>query len=586
MANYCPYCASQISSGVKCTTCNFSETYIAKPHHLHPGTLLHGRYLIGVALGEGGFGITYLGRDLALDMKVAVKEYYPSGIAMRTSGTNCDVTLMSHTFQQDFQGGKKRVIEEAQALAKLDKEGAVVTVRDFFEENNSAYIVMEFVEGIDLRKEMRRLQKPMEPQKLLTLLEPVFDALEELHNQGLVHRDISPDNIMVENDVARLIDFGCAAPRRHDGENANTVKHGFSPLEQYSNENIGPWTDVYAMAATIYYCITGKVPPKSIDRTVKDTIQPPSALGIKIKAKQEKALMRALSIDPQERFQSMAEFGKELFVHRNKYKMIAAAACLVAVLSIIILFVIPREEIKINTAREIKPVYTMSDEIPAEEKEKLELLTELLENGTQVEKDDIYYFVVTKNTTGYNYKKLYIDARFLSEDDTLIGSGTLYITEWDDDINCRDSIYCSQEPTTIQLKISYEVDNSRYETSYVEVPYNVLETFDFTFLNAVPCNLTYTNYSGKESTFEITDIRLETTSYGSAMIHIDGQKISGEKQSYEYLGYRVVSASGAIVDSGNLSIPRLSTGERFENSTVNLYDLAPGSYQFELTDAD
>lgn len=582
MANYCPYCASQIASGTKCTFCNFRETYSSKPHHLQPGTLLHGRYLIGVVLGEGGFGITYLGRDLALDMKVAVKEYYPSSMAVRSPETTCNVTLVSHTFLQDFQAGKKSVIKEAQALAKLDKEGAVVTVRDFFEEYNSAYIVMEFVEGSDLRREIRRTQKPMEPQSLLTLLEPVFSALDELHRQGLVHRDISPDNIMIENDVARLIDFGCAVPTRHDGQNSNTVKHGFSPLEQYSNENMGPWTDVYAMAATIYYCITGKVPPKSTDRAVADTLQAPSSLGIKLNPKQEKALMRAMSLDPKERFQSMEEFGKALFIHRNKYKMIALAACLVAVAAIVTALAIPRGTNVVVDSNRPKTVYTQSDDIPEEESQKLDLLTKLMEESTSIEHEDYYYYIVTKNTTGYEYENLYIYARLLSEDDTLIGSGTLLIEEWEKDRNFRDYVYSNQIPAEVQIKMSYDMEDGRYETGYVTIPYTDKEKHNITIVNTLPQELYYKDYNNKKSKFEITAIEIKAESYGTVNIYIDGQKTSGEKKDYEYLDYRLVSESGAVVETGNLHLPRLSSGERFENATVSFYDLAPGSYQFEL----
>lgn len=583
MANYCPYCASQIVSGTKCTFCNFRDTYSPKSHHLRPGTLLHGRYLIGVVLGEGGFGITYLGRDLALDMKVAVKEYYPSSMAVRSPETTCNVTLVSHSFLQDFQEGKRSAIKEAQALAKLDKEGAVVTVRDFFEENNSAYIVMEFVEGSDLRKEMRRTRKSMEPQNLLTLLEPVFSALGELHRQGLVHRDISPDNIMIENDVARLIDFGCAVPTRHDGQNANTVKHGFSPLEQYSNDNIGPWTDVYAMAATIYYCITGKVPPKSTDRAVTDTLQAPSALGIKFNPKQEKALMRAMSLDPKERFQSMEEFGKALFIHRkNKYKVIALAACLIALAAIVTALAVPRGTDVIVDSGRPKTVYTQADKIPEEESKKLDLLTKLLEENTSIECEDYYYYVVTKNTTGYEYENLYIYARLLSEDDTLIGSGTLLIEEWEKDRNFRDYVYSSQIPSEVQIKMSYDVEDDCYETGYVTIPYTVEEKHNITVVNPLPQELYYKDYSNKKSKFEITAIDIQTESYNTVNIYIDGEKTGGEKKDYEYLDYRLVSESGAVVETGNVYLPRLSTGERFENAAISFYDLAPGSYQFEL----
>lgn len=589
MARYCPYCTSRITEGNQCTICNMKQTYTAMPNHLRPGTLLRGRYLIGTVLGEGGFGITYMGRDLALDMKVAVKEYYPSGIAIRVSSVSEEISVVNAGYQQDYYDGKKRVISEAQALAKLDKEGAVVTVRDFFEENNSAYIVMEFVEGSDLRRTINAKQKPMEIQKLLLLLEPVFSALHELHKIGLIHRDISPDNIMVEKETARLIDFGCTVPVRRDGRNISAVKHGFSPVEQYMNKKIGPWTDVYAMGATIYYCITGKVVPIATDRYQEDTLQPPSALGIKLKPKQERAIMRALALKPEDRFQSMEEFGKQIFIRKkNKYKIVAAAACLAAVLAVALWIAIPRNTTvqTLEVERNPKEIHYQSDSIGAEETKKLRLLSDLIKNNTQITAGDYgYYHVRMKNTTGYTYQNLYINGRFLTEDNTLLGTSFIQIDEWEQGMDTQENLVCSQEPDIIQLQVSYDVGNDRYVTEFITTSFSKSDndiSQQITVVNGLPQILTYSDYSGTAREYEISSIEI-SKGIASKMITVDGKYVKGPSElSGGMLNYRIISESGAVVKTGTIVIPDMMPGEQFENATAHVYDLPDGTYQLEL----
>ena len=317
MARYCPYCTSKIEKGDRCTQCNYAGTYVPKAHHIPPGTVLNRKYLVGRVLGEGGFGITYVGRDLTLDTKIAIKEYFPSDKATRDNTRSTTVSVNKEDLEGDYLSGKEKFITEAKTIAKMQKQNAVVTVHEYFEANASAYIVMEYVEGNDLKQIINERGSHLETKETLELLKPVFGALESMHDAGIIHRDISPDNIMVDRDgTAKLIDFGLA---KDTGKSNKTVsanialKHSFSPIEQYQGKNMGPWTDVYAMGATIYYCITGKLPPNAMDRLVKDEIKLPNALGAKLDPKQQAALMKALAVKQEDRFKSMSEFEAALY---------------------------------------------------------------------------------------------------------------------------------------------------------------------------------------------------------------------------------------------------------------------------------
>lgn len=272
------------------------------------------RYLFGRVLGEGGFGITYIACDLRLDLKVAIKEYFPTDKATRHAASSLDVTSYTSAVAGNYESSKRKFLAEARTMAKMEKQPEVVGVRDFFETNNTAYIVMEFVDGTTFRDLVKQEGGKIPAQKLLTIIEPLFDALNAVHTSGLVHRDISPDNLMLERGKVRLLDFGCARESTH-GTNTLTIalKHGYAPIEQYTNHGQGPWTDIYALAATIYFCITGKAPVRSTDRMLGDELILPSKLGVDLTRGQERALLRAMATQPRRRFQTMEEFHAALY---------------------------------------------------------------------------------------------------------------------------------------------------------------------------------------------------------------------------------------------------------------------------------
>ena len=297
-----------------CPVCGRDTAYAPQVHHLQPGTLLEGRYLLGAVLGEGGFGITYVGLDTRLDVKVAVKEYYPRDRAARsTAGFPAVVSLVGMP-PEGFDRGKQRFLDEARAMARMEKQPAIVGVRDFFEANGTAYIVMEYVQGVTLTALTAQRGGRVPPEELFPLLEPVCLALGKLHAAGLVHRDISPDNIMLEDGHARLLDFGCARETAA-GRRTLTIslKYGYAPIEQYRQKGQGPWTDVYALCATMYYCLTGQTPPQPLDRVPEDTLLLPSKLGVALTGRQEHAILKGLRIQPRRRFRSMGQLYEALY---------------------------------------------------------------------------------------------------------------------------------------------------------------------------------------------------------------------------------------------------------------------------------
>lgn len=311
MSKYCNHCMAQLNeAGEKCPVCGKENTGTIPAHHLLPGTILNGKFYVGEALGEGGFGITYIGRDVKLDMKVAIKEFYPNGYVNRSNTISPQVNDSVTEGRRDFfEKGRERFLKEAQILAKFSGEPGVVDVRDFFEENNTAYIIMEFLDGVDLKTYLKR-NGTLTPEHTIQLLMPVMNSLKKVHAQGLIHRDISPDNIMIIGDKVKLLDFGAARTVSAAANKSLSVmlKPGYAPEEQYrSKGDQGPWTDIYALCATMYKCITGITPDDATQRVFSDEVKTPSALNIVIKPEIEKAIMRGMSVHQTDRYQCIED---------------------------------------------------------------------------------------------------------------------------------------------------------------------------------------------------------------------------------------------------------------------------------------
>ncbi|HEX5373948.1 MAG TPA: serine/threonine-protein kinase [Aquabacterium sp.] len=282
------------------------------------GTYL-GEFEITDLVGQGGFGIVYLAWDHSLERRVALKEYMPAALAMRTEGMTVQVKAARH--QETFEAGLRSFVNEAKLLAQFDHPSMVKVYR-FWEANSTAYMVMPFYEGDTLKDMLAGMDTPPDEAWLTAMLVPLTEALEVLHNQQCYHRDIAPDNIILLKGSGKplLLDFGAARRVIGDMTQALTVilKSGYAPVEQYAEVpgmRQGPWTDVYALAAVVYYCIHGKTPPPSVGRLVNDSYVPlvQSAAG-KYSERFLAAVDRALIVKPDERTQSMGEFRQSLGV--------------------------------------------------------------------------------------------------------------------------------------------------------------------------------------------------------------------------------------------------------------------------------
>ena len=307
----CMKCMHALAAGeTVCPECGRPYGSVeTEPFALKPGTILDGKYLVGEMLGQGGFGITYIGFDLLLEQKVAIKEYYPMSTGMVSRENSTTVVWSSAVMQKSgMEKGFDSFLKEARKMAKLGGIPGVVGVKSVFIQNETAYIVMDFIEGETLLKKLQR-EGPMDYGTCISLMTPIMQALAEVHKHGIIHRDISPDNIMVQSDGKLiLLDLGAAKDLDIQGKDGNVqssqmvAKHGFSPVEQYGQAGkIGPWTDVYAMAATIYYCCTGVLPPSATDRMIEDTL----TCRPRLTKEQFDVLAFCMSVLPQKRPQNM-----------------------------------------------------------------------------------------------------------------------------------------------------------------------------------------------------------------------------------------------------------------------------------------
>ncbi len=289
------------------------------PMALAQGSVLAGQYIIDKVLGQGGFGITYAATDHKTGNKVAVKEFFPDTMATR-QGT----TVIPFTGERgdSFSYGKDRFLDEAQTLAQFIGNENIVRIHTYFEENGTAYFVMDYVEGTSFDVYIREHGGKLDWEETAKILIPVMDALGAVHSKGIVHRDVTPDNIYITKDGSvKLLDFGAARYSLGDKSRSLDVvlKHGFAPKEQYTRRGKqGPFTDIYALGATFYFALTGKRPPDSIDRIEDDELVPPSRLGAKITSAAEEAILMAMNINPQDRFQSMKAFKTAMLISKEE----------------------------------------------------------------------------------------------------------------------------------------------------------------------------------------------------------------------------------------------------------------------------
>ena len=304
----CPYCGYVVG------------TKAEEPIHMDPGTLLYDRYIIGKVLGYGGFGVTYIAWDNKLEQPVAIKEYLPGEFSTRMPGRT-QITVLGGNKGEQFLSGLNKFVDEAKRLSKFPSEEGIVQIIDTFKENDTAYLVMEYLDGMTL-KEYIQENGIIPEDEAVDMLMPIMKSLEVVHAEGLIHRDIAPDNIFItKNGKVKLIDFGASryATTTHSRSLTVLVKPGYSPEEQYrSRSDQGPYTDVYSLAATMYKMMTGKTPPDALDRRAlyesknKDIVVPMRKLNKHISRNRENAILNGMNVKIEDRTPDIASFISEL----------------------------------------------------------------------------------------------------------------------------------------------------------------------------------------------------------------------------------------------------------------------------------
>ena len=322
-AGICPYCGCENTEALPVQAAKKPSD----PRWLRAGTVLHGRYEVVQVIGAGGFGITYKVIDRYSGVFKAVKEYFQQGVVNRIPGT-AEVLISAPKRREEFEYGRSRLLAEARIVAKFQSE-SIVRVEDYFEENNTSYMVMEFLDGQTLEDYIVSRKRPLSPEQAVQFGAHICDALQEIHEAGVIHRDLAPDNIFVNEDGSvKIIDFGSARLSREDFDDRLIVlKPGFAPPEQYEridprNDRQQAWTDVYALGATLYMALTGQVPAEASDRKADfdnhcDRVRYPQEINPQIPDFLNNTIMTAMAINIHERFQSAGEFKDALLGQRQ-----------------------------------------------------------------------------------------------------------------------------------------------------------------------------------------------------------------------------------------------------------------------------
>lgn len=311
-----------------CPDCGFVRGTPPKEiYHLYPEVVLADRYIIGTVVAYGGFGILYRAWDQKLQVMVAVKEYFPSSYVNRNPGER-QIFIYTSKRQGEFQDGLESFLAEARNTAKFSSHPNIVNVYDYFKENGTAYMVMEYMDGMTLKQHTKLMGGRLQWQEAVEILASICDDLQVVHEAGILHRDISPDNIMLCRDGnMKLFDFGAArfSDMERDVTRTIILKIGFAPPEQYRAKSIqGPWTDVYALGATLYRTITGVLPDESVNRQEallkegRDTLVAPREYVSDLPDYLNIAICKAMAIQAELRFKDVREF-KDALLNRKTY---------------------------------------------------------------------------------------------------------------------------------------------------------------------------------------------------------------------------------------------------------------------------
>lgn len=292
-----------------CPHCGYVEgTEPGEIYFLKPGTILFDQYVIGTTVGVGGFGIVYKAWDKSLSRMIAIKEFFPMGYVNRIPGHK-EVMIFGNK-KQEYKKELHRFLEEAQYLAKFSHHPNIINVYSFFEENNTAYIAMEYLDGISYKEYIKSQGGKIEIDSSVSVIVATLEALKEIHKHHIIHRDVAPDNIFICWDGRiKLMDFGAARFSKNEKDLDVVLKPGFAPPEQYqANSQQGDFTDIYAVGAVMYRSLTGQMPIEASDRLEQDDLIPPNVVNPDIPEKLNNIILRAMAIQPDLRFRTDDEF--------------------------------------------------------------------------------------------------------------------------------------------------------------------------------------------------------------------------------------------------------------------------------------
>ena len=614
-ANLCYRCMHTLPvPGGVCPHCGYDNTNdpLKQPSHVLPcGTVLENRYVIGRSLGQGGFGITYIGFDLKLELRVCIKEYYPEGAAMRSSTQSSTVYWGTSVNSQELKDSRQSFVKEARKAVKLRDFGHVVTVWDVFYANETAYIVMDYVEGETLKSHLYKTGKPLSERECFDLLSPVIRDLDGVHALGIIHRDIKPDNLMLRSDGRLvLLDLGAAKDLRGVSQSGMVssmmvVSQGFSPIEQYSRSgSIGPWTDVYAMCATMVYCLTGKLVPPPIERIGGQTVDL-SALSPKLRA----VLEKGLGIKPEERIRTMAELNEALTAAlgvQTEVKKTPPVKWLIPVLAAAVLclgvaayFFIssvqgqPKEIVRtLEKANTVDEVLHAADSLSGDESKALEQLTDAVSEGASIRSDDSNYYVLSfANSTDYSFEDVSFKIIFYDNAGSILYSSNSSAGIWEKDQKVSQRLYASSSNVaSARLRVQYDYNGKRFETEYLDIPLDSSDNAPITVVlkKALPATFSSKTYNGNFK-YEISSFAYDFSYYNgdyTLTLRFGGKVVSAdvERSNYSGMSYKLVDSAGTVYSTGTVSFPALKSGERFENVTQYVSKLPEGTYYLQLSD--
>ncbi|MDR1184271.1 MAG: protein kinase [Coriobacteriales bacterium] len=467
----CLNCFKDKGDFMVCRHCGWVEgTPPDQAYHLHPGTVLAHRYVVGTVIGFGGFGVIYKVWDLQLSKVLAIKEFFPAGLVNRVPGEK-DVLVFSGDDEVSYLKTLQRFLEEARNIARFNDDPNIINVLNYFEENNTAYIVMEYLEGISLSDYLLEKGGRLSPEEALSIIEPVMDGLMTIHKTGIIHRDIHPGNIFITTaNQIKIIDFGAAKFSTGEDEKTLTVlvTQGYASPEQYrSKGKQGPYTDIYGLGATLYRMLTGVLPDEAPDRQVEDGLQKPSLLDVGINANQDNAIMRALAVDTELRFQKVSEFKEALLGNRHtaspegalrrrriRRGVLAAILTLVAIggITAAVLF---------NTI--LKPVQTL---------ENIAIQEETLQIWVAVDRD-----ADTRSSQIEAYEA--VASAFMKENKQI---SVDIVPVWEDEYDERLAAAFAAGTAPVLFRTDYSEDTSEAQMSSLDMLLRSLNTDDYLFL--------------------------------------------------------------------------------------------------------